>query len=189
MFVHWKWSKISQDCFNNQHKIISRVWRFLVIDICYHVAHFFFSIWVLFHEHSRITGLQGKGEGISLTPRYHFHLLHRHLDISRVIAAGTSPLHIASSRTWTGNRWFPALTTKLRSLLVAFSQKTLLLVHEKKIWQIYGYLFIVFMGIYSLLPITPPNSLSPDRFVISLRTCSSGISFSVDSPFWYFFWR
>ena len=26
---------------------------------------FFFSIWVFFHEHSRITGLQGKGEGIS----------------------------------------------------------------------------------------------------------------------------
>ena len=25
----------------------------------------FFSIWVFFHEHSRITGLQGKGEGIS----------------------------------------------------------------------------------------------------------------------------
>ena len=28
----------------------------------------FFSIWVFFYEHSRITGLQGKGEGISLTP-------------------------------------------------------------------------------------------------------------------------
>ena len=33
----------------------------------------FFSIWVLFHEHSQITGLQGKGEGISLTPHHHFH--------------------------------------------------------------------------------------------------------------------
>ena len=38
-----------------------------------------FSILVFFHEHSRITGLQGKGEGISLTPHYHFHPLHRHL--------------------------------------------------------------------------------------------------------------
>ena len=37
---------------------------------------FFFSIWVFFHEHSRITELQGKGEGIPLTPRYHFHPLH-----------------------------------------------------------------------------------------------------------------
>ena len=43
----------------------------------------FFSIWVLFHEHSRITELQGKGEDISLTPYYHFHRFHRQLDISR----------------------------------------------------------------------------------------------------------
>ena len=27
----------------------------------------FFSMWVFFHNHSRITRLQGKGEGISLT--------------------------------------------------------------------------------------------------------------------------
>ena len=58
----------------------------------------FFSIWVFFYEHSRITGLQGKGEGISLTPHYHFHLLHRHLDISRAITLESSPLHIASNR-------------------------------------------------------------------------------------------
>ena len=69
---------------------------------------FFFSIWVFFHDHSRITGLQGKGEGISLTPHYHFHPLHRHLDISRAITAESSPLHIASSRTRTGNLWFPS---------------------------------------------------------------------------------
>ena len=31
------------------------------------IQAFFFPIWVLFHEHSRITGLQGKGEGIPLT--------------------------------------------------------------------------------------------------------------------------
>ena len=35
----------------------------------------------------------------SLTPHYHFHPLHRHLDISWVITAESSPLHIASSRT------------------------------------------------------------------------------------------
>ena len=67
-----------------------------------------FSILVFFHEHSRITGLQGKGEGISLTPHYHFHPLHRHLDISRAITAESSPLHIASSRTRTGNLGFPS---------------------------------------------------------------------------------
>ena len=54
-----------------------------------------FFIWVFFREHSRITGLQGKGEGISLTPHCHFHPLHRHLDISRAITAESSPLHIA----------------------------------------------------------------------------------------------
>ena len=56
----------------------------------------FFFIWVFFHEHLRITGLQGKGEGVSLTPHCHFHPLHRHLDISWMISA---ELLIASSRT------------------------------------------------------------------------------------------
>ena len=30
---------------------------------------------------------QGKGENISLTPIYHFHLPNKHLDISQVITA------------------------------------------------------------------------------------------------------
>ena len=65
---------------------------------------FFFSVWVFFHEHSQITGLQGKGEGIFLTRHYHFHPLHRHFDIiSQAITAESSPLHIASGRTRTGN--------------------------------------------------------------------------------------
>ena len=64
-----------------------------------HSFFVFFSIWVFFHEHSRFTGQQGKGEGIYLTPLYHFHPLHRHLDISQAITAESSPLHIAGSRT------------------------------------------------------------------------------------------
>ena len=68
----------------------------------------FFSIWIFFHEHSRITRLQRNGEGISLTPHYYFNPLHRHLDISWAITAESSPLHIASSRTQTGNLWFPS---------------------------------------------------------------------------------
>ena len=44
-----------------------------------------------------------KGEGISLTPHYHFHPLHRHLDVSRVVAAENLSLHIASSRNQTRN--------------------------------------------------------------------------------------
>ena len=69
---------------------------------------YFFSIWVFFHEYSQITGLQGKGEGISLTPHYHFHPLHRHLDISRAITAESSYLHIAISLIRTGNLWLPS---------------------------------------------------------------------------------
>ena len=55
------------------------------------VKKFFFSIWVFFYKHSQITGLQD------------FHLLHRHLDISRAITVQSSPLHKASSWTRTGN--------------------------------------------------------------------------------------
>ena len=55
---------------------------------------------VVFDDHSQITGLQGKGEGISLTPHYHFHLLHRHLDIIQAITAESSPQNIGS--TWRG---------------------------------------------------------------------------------------
>ena len=63
----------------------------------------FFSIWVFF---SRVTGQQGKGDGIYSTPLYHFHPLHRHLDISRAVTAESSPLHIANSWTWTWNLRF-----------------------------------------------------------------------------------
>ena len=49
----------------------------------------------------------GEGEGISLSPRYHFHSLHRHLGISKKISAESPPLHISSSQTRTGNLWFP----------------------------------------------------------------------------------
>ena len=65
-----------------------------------------FSIWIFFHEHSRMRGLQGKREGISLTPHCHFHPLHWRLDINRVIAAGSSPLPIGSRRSRIGNIWF-----------------------------------------------------------------------------------
>ena len=68
----------------------------------------FFSIWVFFDKHSRITGLQGKGKDICLTPHYHFHPLYRHLDISRASTAERSPLHIASSPTRNGNLLFPS---------------------------------------------------------------------------------
>ena len=48
---------------------------------------FFFAIWVFFHIHWRTIELQGKREGISLTPHYQFHPLQGHLNISRAITA------------------------------------------------------------------------------------------------------
>ena len=63
----------------------------------------FFSIWDFFHEHSRLTEQQGKGEATSSAPLYHFHPFGRHLDISRAINAESSPLQIADTRTQTGN--------------------------------------------------------------------------------------
>ena len=67
------------------------------------VQHSYFScIWVFFHVYSQFTGQQGKVEAIYLTSLYHFHPLHRHLDINRAIIAKSSPLHIANSLTRTG---------------------------------------------------------------------------------------
>ena len=66
--------------------------NFLVTMVTLKNGMNFFSMWVFFHEHSRFTGLQGKGEGILLTPHYRFHPLRRHLGIKRVITAERSPL-------------------------------------------------------------------------------------------------
>ena len=101
----------------SRYLIISKFWNVTVkhiLSINSLTRSLFFSIWVSFHEHSRIIGLQGKGEGISLTPHYHFHRLHRHLDTSRAITAeSSSPLHIASSRTRTGNLSFPGFRAQV----------------------------------------------------------------------------
>ena len=44
----------------------------------------------------------GKGEGISFPPA------SQKLDITRVITAESSPLHITSGQNKTGNLWFPS---------------------------------------------------------------------------------
>ena len=71
-------------------------------------------MWVFFHKHSRSTGLQGKGEGISLTPHYHFHPLHRHLDASRAITAESSPLDMKREPLVSERQ---SLTTKHQSII------------------------------------------------------------------------
>ena len=88
--------------------VLKVIQEFSITRFFYKQRFIFLSIKVFFYEHSRFTGQQGKGKAIfiSLSPLYHFHLLHRHLHISRAITAEGSPLHIASSRTRTGNLWF-----------------------------------------------------------------------------------
>ena len=60
-------------------------------------------------------------EDISLIPFYHFYPLHRHLDISWVVTAESSPLHTARSRTWTGNLWFPSASYQPLSYSLFFA--------------------------------------------------------------------
>ena len=62
----------------------------------------FLNLLVVFTIHSRFTGYQGKGEVIILTFLYHFHPIHRYLDIIWEITAESSPLHIANSQNRTG---------------------------------------------------------------------------------------
>ena len=63
----------------------------------------YFFIYVLFIRHSRITGQQGKDRGGILTTLHHFHPLHKHLDINRVVTAVFLPLHLFNKQTWIGN--------------------------------------------------------------------------------------
>ena len=71
----------------------------------YPIFFFFFLSGFSFTNIHESQDCRGRGRGIFY---YHFHPLHRHLDISRAITAESSPLHIASSRTRTGNFWFPS---------------------------------------------------------------------------------
>ena len=106
---HWKQRVIYISKMNMDINLIFGMWwgilKYIYMIHSTHVV--FFPIWVFFNEHSWLTDQQANGEAISLIPLYHFHLLHRHFDISRVITAESSPLHIARSQTWTGNLWFP----------------------------------------------------------------------------------
>ena len=106
--VHWFVLK-SMDCFlYNRDWKIQKVLHSNTPRVCFCMlfCFCFFSVWLFFHEYSRFTGQQVKGEAISLYPFYHFHPLHRHLDISWVIAAESSPLRITGNRNRTRKLWY-----------------------------------------------------------------------------------
>ena len=114
---------INLKCTQNYQKI-SRIKLSLSANFSAFFCLFNSSMWVFFHEHSRITGLHEKEGSISLTPRYYSHPLHRHLGISWAIAAESSRLHVASSRTGTGNLWFARASRQPLSyatLLISFN--------------------------------------------------------------------
>ena len=67
---------------------------------------FFFYLGFLSRTFTARRTAEGEG-GYLLTPLYHFHPLHRRLEVKRVITVESSPLHIASSQTLTGNLSFP----------------------------------------------------------------------------------
>ena len=83
------------------------LWKISYVFHPIRIVSYFFFIWIFFHDHSRITGLQGKKEDIFLSPLYHLHPLHRHLHINQAITAESSSLYRAGNQTWTGNPLFP----------------------------------------------------------------------------------
>ena len=96
-------------------------WNFIwALELCLDVNSWFLKISHTFYEKrwflvffwfpfTNIHNSQDNREkgNAFLTSLYHFHSLHRQLDISLAITAAYSPLHIASCRIRTGNIWFP----------------------------------------------------------------------------------
>ena len=133
----------------NYWKLIAYLLKYILKILHSNYTFFFFSMWVFFHENSRITGLQGKEEGISLSPHYHFHPLHRHIGISREITAESSPLYIASSRTRTGNLWFPSASHEPLSYAPFSSTNFFIFLKVSLLSNIFYYLFPLLTKLFS----------------------------------------
>ena len=85
---------------------VIRYYRYQIVSIILNFIYFFYLGFL--SRKFTIHRTAGEGESIYLAPLYHFHLLHRHLDISRTITVESSHLHITSSRTRTVVLWFPS---------------------------------------------------------------------------------
>ena len=92
---------------------------------------------------------KGRGRPF-LIPLYHFHLLHEHLHIHGMITAESSPLHMASCWTWTGNHWFSFSSVAVLQLL-NHKPKNFLKIHKGNIADIINWFnlnlqhFLVFL--------------------------------------------
>ena len=89
----------------NTQKDLQRSHSFMVNVLIwqFHNSNCSFFCYLGFLSQTFSTGQQGKGEVICLTLLYYSYPLCRHLNISRATAVENSPLHIASSRSRTGN--------------------------------------------------------------------------------------
>ena len=76
--------------------------RNITLTVFFLFCFVFFYQGFSFTQHSQFTEQQGMGRSF-VTPIYHFHLLHEHLDIRRAITADKLPLHIGDDRTQTKN--------------------------------------------------------------------------------------
>ena len=81
-YAHALRTKTQQLCYAQVHVRTSVEDRLMGHD---HLSwvHSFFLFGFSFHEHSRFTWQQGKGEAVTLTPFYQLHRLHRHLDMRK----------------------------------------------------------------------------------------------------------
>ena len=100
------------------------------------IVFFFFLYLGSFQEHSRFIGQQGKGEGIYLTPLYHFHPLHRHFNVSRAITAEIYCSYCSRAITGSVVQWLSLLhsfiqlslnsgSAKVQNLLAAWRRLTM----------------------------------------------------------------
>ena len=91
-----------------------------------------------------------EGVGISLTPQYYFHPLHRHLDTSLANIAESSPLHLSTDSNWellvSEDK---LLTTKLHALIIKQKNVDYYEKCEKYLLCLNAYLIFLLMFIYA----------------------------------------
>ena len=83
------------------------LWFFRLKDLLIHVVVFFFYLGFLLRTFTNHR-TAGEGGGHFFNSSLPLPSASQTLSISRAITAESSPLHIASSRTQTGNLWFPS---------------------------------------------------------------------------------
>ena len=113
----------------------------------WYILWFTFFYMGFFHGHSRIAGLKRMSRDISLTPHYHFRLLHRHLDVSLAITAESSPLNIGSIWSQTGTFSFQAQVDNREF-------KACLRNGRSTFYKIYLYIFIRLVHLWNFLIMT-----------------------------------